>query len=197
MQTVCDGVVTDEVPGWFDWQDYYDRIVDSAPDGSTIVEVGVFLGKSLIYLVQRMKESGKRLRIIGVDTFQGSPEFEGRVFFNDQPWHQTPFGMLARECMACLRNHDALDDVTLIVSDSTKAAEIFTDGSVYAVFLDGDHAEPALIADIRAWLPKVQSGGTIGGHDYWSFPEVKAAVDYMLPGAVKNPDKSWWEDWIP
>lgn len=197
MQAVCNGVATDEVPGWFDWQEYYDRIVDEAPDGSTIVEVGVFMGRSLIHLAKRMKECGKNLKLIGVDTFQGSPEFEGRVFFNDLPWHKTPFGMLARECMVHLHHHGVLDDVALIVSDSVKAADLFADGSVYAVFLDGDHAESAVIADIRAWQPKIQSGGTMGGHDYWDFEEVRAAVDYLLPDAKTAPDRSWWEVSIP
>lgn len=180
-------------PAGFDYEPLYDRMVETAPPVSTIVEVGVFLGKSLIYLAKKARESGKRLRIIGVDTFQGSPEFEGRVFFNDEPWSKTPFGVLALQCLTALKVHGVLDEVTLIVSDSLRAAELFADESVHAVFIDADHSEPAVIADIDAWSPKVAPGGILGGHDIWTFPDVKAAVDYKLPNAVYVPGRSWWE----
>lgn len=194
MTTVLrDGKLIDGVAGWYDYEPFHDRAVATAPPGSIMVEIGVFCGKSLIALAQRTKASGKNLQVFGVDNFLGSPEFEGRVFFNDEPWHRTPAGMLARETVANLIEFGLNDDVTLIVSDSVRASRMFRDREIHAAFIDASHEEKDVIADIEAWLPKIAPGGMIGGHDYWTFPEVKAAVDKVLPGAVTHPDRSWWE----
>ena len=190
---IDDTRIAHDVAGWFSWPEFYERIVNSAPDGSTIVEIGVFCGQSLIYLAQRARESGKNLRLIGIDTFQGSPEFEGKVFFNDQQWSDAPIDAAIRMCMNNLARYEVLNDVTLIVSDSVKAAELFQDRSVYAVFIDGDHTEEGVSRDIRAWRPKVQPGGVMAGDDYHGFPTVKAAVDRLIPDATIYDDKTWWE----
>lgn len=177
----------------FDWPDFYDRAVETAPPGATLVEVGVFCGKSLIYLARKAKAADKGLRVVGVDTFRGSPEFDGKVYFNDRPLSESHPGTLIRETFGVLSNADLLDDVTLIVSDSAKAADLFAVGSAHMVFLDADHDETAVAKDIRAWYSKVRWGGLLGGHDYWTFPGVRAAVDRLVPGVKTDPDRSWWE----
>ena len=188
-----DARVASDVPGWFSAMELYLRMIESAPPGSTIVEVGVFCGQSLIFLAERAREADKGLRIVGVDNFMGSPEFEGKVFFNDQPWSAAPVGTLVRCCMESLSRRGVLDDVTLIVSDSAKAAGMFADESVHAVFIDADHSEEGCGGDIAAWLPKVAPGGIIAGDDYWAFPGVKAAVDKLVPGVVVDETCPWWE----
>lgn len=54
-----------------------------------------------------------------------------------------------------------------IVRDySVHAAERFVDGSLDLVYIDANHSLPCVIEDLRAWVPKVRSGGIIAGHDY-------------------------------
>ena len=187
-----------EVFGWYDYEGFYDRAIATAPPGSTLVEIGVFLGKSLISIARKAKASGKNLRVIGVDTFQGSPEFDEKVFINDEPWSiaNAP-GFLAAQCHANLYRAGVLDDVTLIVSDSVRAASLFNSGVLHSVFVDADHSDESVTADIQAWFPKVASGGMIGGHDYWTFTGVKAAVDRVFPDAVTHPERTWWEVSVP
>lgn len=56
--------------------------------------------------------------------------------------------------------------VCVIRELSTDAAELFQDGSLDFVYIDADHSREAVLADLRAWFPKVKYGGIIAGHDY-------------------------------
>ena len=49
---------------------------------------------------------------------------------------------------------------------SLEAAPLFMDGYFDLVYIDGDHSYDAVIADIKAWMPKVRNGGILCGHDY-------------------------------
>ena len=72
---------------------------------------------------------------------------------------------------------------TLIIQNSIQASELFADGSMDFVFLDGSHFYEAIKADIEVWAPKVKKGGLVAGHDYGEFLArkfncgVKQAVD--------------------
>jgi hypothetical protein len=54
----------------------------------------------------------------------------------------------------------------LVRMASVDAAMTVPDGSLDFVYIDGDHRCSAVVADIRAWAPKVKVGGLIAGHDY-------------------------------
>lgn len=49
--------------------------------------------------------------------------------------------------------------------ESVRAAAVATNGRFDVVFLDADHSEEGLYADLFAWAPKVKAGGTLCGHD--------------------------------
>lgn len=174
-------------PGWYDYADFWRRAVDTAPPRAVLVEVGVFCGRSLIDLAKMARAADKGLRVVGVDSFRGSPEHH-ELF-----GAQIPREFLVRDCMLALERHGVRDDVSVIVSDSARAAALFPSWGVWAVFLDADHSEESVAADIAAWRPKIKARGWLGGHDYHTFPGVKAAVDKALPGAVTSPERSWWE----
>lgn len=78
---------------------------------------------------------------------------------------------------------------------SVDAAASFDDESFDLVFLDADHSEEAVKADINAWLPKVKPGGWLGGHDYETrgMPNgVKAAVDAAFPSVELDTFYTWF-----
>src|SRR3990167_441584 len=54
----------------------------------------------------------------------------------------------------------------LIRQWAVEAAQGFKDGSLDFVYLDAAHDLPSVIADLKAWTPKVRAGGIIAGHDY-------------------------------
>ena len=70
--------------------------------------------------------------------------------------------------------------VTLIREESTDAAQHLADRSLDLVFIDADHRQPAVAADLAAWAPKVKPGGIVAGHDWDNRPDawgVRAAVE--------------------
>lgn len=178
-----------EMAGWSAFTPFYDAVVAAAPPESTIVEVGVFCGKSLIYLAKAAKAANKGLRIFGVDTFKGSPEFAGRVWFDGKPISECHPATIIAECIANLENHGVRDDVTLIVSDSAKAADMFRQQECFAVMIDAGHDYGSVVKDIMAWSGKVVRGGYLAGDDWEGFPGVRQAVtecfaegEYTVPG---------------
>jgi hypothetical protein len=168
------------IPGWFTYQHWYERIAQEAPPGSTLVELGVFCGKGLAYLAEKTKHKG--CKVIGIDTFLGSPEFVNVFTTGGTPFSELPPGYLAQECTRYLEATGYLDDVKLIVSDSAKAAELFADGSVWSVFIDAGHDADSVELDVRAWWPKVKIGGYLAGDDWGDeFPGVQEGVQRVFP----------------
>lgn len=69
------------------------------------------------------------------------------------------------------------DRATLINKSSVEASAMVKHGSLDFVFIDAGHGYHSVLADIRAWKPKVKKGGWIMGHDYHpSHPGVMIAV---------------------
>ena len=88
--------------------------------------------------------------------------------------------------------------------DTVDAANLFWDGYFDCVFVDADHTYDGVIADLKAWLPKVRKGGIICGHDYaevlprigepnhnpaWAVND--AVDDFFGKGAVTLWDNYW------
>lgn len=87
--------------------------------------------------------------------------------------------------------------VSVLRMDSVAAAATFTDKSLAFVYLDGDHSFDGFRRDFIAWLPKVQSGGVIAGHDYYDKPpfRVRSALCSLVNGPcgiTHEPSPSWW-----
>lgn len=176
------------VQGWFDWVPLYDRIVDTCTRPMKVVEMGVWQGKSAIYLANRIKQSGKPITFYAVDTFQSSPETDAFL----APLVEqgvTLLDVFRYNLRAC----DCEDVVKIVVADSLTASRGFQDGSLDVVYIDGAHDYDSVRADLAAWTPKVRTGGLIAGHDYnpGAWPGVVQAVRERFP-AHRNPG-SWWE----
>lgn len=86
--------------------------------------------------------------------------------------------------------------VSVVRQASSSAAAVFCDGDFDLVFIDADHGQLAVLADITAWRPRVKAGGWIGGHDYGSarFPGVKDAVHQVFPRdqVEVGANCTWW-----
>jgi hypothetical protein len=65
---------------------------------------------------------------------------------------------------------------------SLEAAPLVADGSLDLVFIDAVHLYEDVLADIRAWLPKVAPNGVLAGDDYQpAFRGLIAAVNESFP----------------
>lgn len=169
-----------DVPGYFDFEQYYTEIANSAPNGSTIIEVGCWLGRSIIYMAEEIAALKKDVRIFGVDTWRGSDDHDA----NDQVLiKQKHYGYLLHQFLNNVRACGVQSLITPLCMPSVEAARFFEEQSVYMVFIDAQHTYDAVKADIAAWRGKVKPGGFLSGHDYgWAGPEqVKRAVDEAFP----------------
>ena len=63
------------IPGWFNYHESYDMIVDQIDSNGKIVEIGSFLGRSTQYLATSLFNADKTdVTIYCIDTFKGSSE---------------------------------------------------------------------------------------------------------------------------
>jgi hypothetical protein len=182
-----------DIPGWFHWRDGQEEAVATFPEGSTFVEVGSYLGRSLCSLADVVAAAGREYTVIGIDTCRGSGE-EGQ---GNQDAHGpavdhgggTFAGLLHRNIVAC----GYADSVHVFISSSPRSADFFGDGSLAWVHLDARHDYDSVAADIAAWAPKVSSGGWLSGDDYDDryWPGVVAAVRDTLPDATPWSTAQW------
>lgn len=166
------------IPGWFDYHGLYSQFVQNCNPNevSKFVEVGVWLGKSICYMGEKVRESGKPVEIYGVDTWAGS--------INEQE-HQDYVTKLGGpdKLFEEFQKHMALANLNTSVVPlrmaSIEASKTFEDKSLDFVFIDASHDYENVKADIQAWLPKVKMGGVLAGHD-WAWPDVNKAVIEVL-----------------
>lgn len=171
------GYYWDDIPSFgthMNYWSFYRELVRAAPPGSTLVEVGCYCGQSLVCLGLFAREANKGLQIVGVDN-------------NSMGEIDT--------CRKYVRDTGLSDIVRIIGAESVEAAKQFADNSIYAAFIDAGHLHDLVEADCRAWMPKVQPGGWLAGHDF---------VMWTVHGPVLNLfrredviyDQRWDDIWI-
>ncbi|MFA5379325.1 MAG: class I SAM-dependent methyltransferase [Dehalococcoidia bacterium] len=181
-----------EIPGWFDFQDIYSRVIDEFHhSGGVFVEVGSWLGRSSAYFAEHVYRSADfftkqyygdsfpLLKLHCVDTWEGSEEHKLYVAQHDvyAEFCENVGGWIERGLIVPVRK------------PSVEAARDYGDGSLVGVFIDASHEYEDVLADIRAWWPKVMQGGYFGGHDI-NWPGVARAVQESFPG-VQPLGSSW------
>jgi len=85
-----------------------------------------------------------------------------------------------------------LDRVTVLRGLSWEMAEEVEDGTLDFVFLDADHEYESVVKDIRAWTPKLKSGGMLCGHDS-NYEGEKKAIDELIPNWKDTGVEHVWE----
>jgi cephalosporin hydroxylase len=179
------------ITGFFDYKETYDNIIEhlACPDeGGLLIECGCLLGRSLCYLGERVKESGKPWNVIGIDNCLGL----NQSINNNR--------LISIELISNVYNCGLQDIVSILVYDSIRAASLFPNNSISFLFLDTQHTYNHLSQEIKAWLPKIKINGIIAGDDVGTstekddervWPGVKKAVDELLPGWWYSPHDVW------
>lgn len=165
------------IPGWFDdnFQAVYRQAVEKAPSPARFVEVGSWLGRSTAFLAVEIANSDKTITVDAVDTWQGSPSEPDQQEFVKQHG-----GSIQHLFVTNMERGGVSEIIRTVPCDSILAAETMGK-ACHFIFIDGDHEASSVLADLRAWWPKVEPGGTLAGHDY-NYPSVKASVDGFFGG---------------
>jgi cephalosporin hydroxylase len=174
-----------DIEGWFDYEDLYRYIVREIPDHGLFVEVGCWLGRSIGAFASFAKEAGKDIKIHVVDTFQGRP-----ANAHQEAVLNVHGGNVKKAFSA---NMIALGLGTKIIiheKDSVEAAKISGLNDLDGVFIDGDHRENFVYADIEAWAQCVKPGGILAGHDI-DEAGVKAAVSRFFGTKFETVGRCW------
>lgn len=135
-------------------------------------EIGVERGKysqEILYTADKL---------FCVDLWKNYPGYREHV-------SDTEYEEIFQDCKRRLAGRD----VTFIRLDSVIAAEKFTDGSLDFLYLDAAHDYDSVLADIKAWYPKVRPGGIIAGHDWVKkkdFGVIKAITDFAKSIGVEE-----------
>lgn len=172
-----------DVDGWSsDILPFYERMAEEMPDGSSFVEVGVFKGRSLLYLAEALERRGKLLcTITGIDLFTASWDTGYGAEFDR---HVAASGKAVCEM------------VTKLVGTSAQWAPHVVHPDL--VFIDADHNYESVRDDIAAWMPHITPTTIMCGHDYdghlyGSFPGVTRAVNEAFAGRkIEQPSGTVW-----
>ncbi len=172
------------VPGYFDFPEVYRDAVAQVPDGGTIIEVGSWQGQSLAFLLVEAHNSGKRLKVFGVDHFRGS--------VGDGPLIQeADLKSIVAHCAHNLRR--AGYPFSLVHANSDVGASFFADGSVDFCFIDAGHMYDEVKADLAAWLPKMKPGGVMAGHDFNQVPVANAVREAFQDRTIEHIGATTWK----
>jgi hypothetical protein len=174
-----------QIDGWTDFEPLYQEVVDTAPEGAVLVEVGSWLGRSAAAMCTAIRKSKKRLTFFCVDTWLGTQNGEEAV------WCRGIVQDLGGDAFP--KFHENMEHWRGLYyplrMTSHRASELFLDKSAYFVFLDAEHSVEALTDDIACWQPKVAPGGILAGHDI-SWESVREVVDRAFPWKLVCGD-SW------
>jgi len=134
----------------------------------TIVEVGVFLGKSAMDMARHLPQDGV---LYAVDHFLGSVEHQkGQTF-----WHPcVPY--LYEQFLSNVIHAKLTHKIIPIRMASLEAAIALKEIKPDLIYIDASHDTESVYKDLCAWFPFVQGKGILCGDDWWC-PAVRAAVE--------------------
>jgi hypothetical protein len=153
-----------------------DAMVASLPKGGWGVEVGVQAGvfsEALLGIAQPDI-------LFLVDRWQHQP---------DGPYSKDPANV-SQDAQNALHNQvkarfARTRRAVIVRQDSVSAANRCMHGTLAWVYLDADHTYESVLADLRAWAPKVQRHGRLMGHDYTDRAEA-IAMGFGVVAAVND-----------
>jgi len=176
----------ERIDGWFSFPMLYKEMVETFDDGAHFVEIGTWLGKSASFMAVEIANSQKEIRFDCVDTWAGSSEHLNpyspyyKPELTDPEWLFNQFKINVKPVLPLINP---------IKTTSLEASKLYADGSLDFVFIDASHEYEHVLADIKAWMPKVKPNGVLAGHDY-PHRGVRIAVSEIF-GSVEEQEHCW------
>jgi methyltransferase family protein len=145
-------------------------------DGSTIVEIGSFKGRSTCALAYGCRGTNKHL--FAIDTFEGNnSDFkQGGIIWDGQSFDKNFLDIFC----ANIEKNGLTRYVTPIPGLSSQVAKTWGK-PIHLLFIDGSHQYEDVLADFESFYPHVVSNGIVAFHDVEALPNGEAA----FPGVTK------------
>ncbi len=132
-----------------------DIIAELKPE--TIVEIGVWGGKSLIPMAYALNYNGKG-KIYGVDPWSTQESAEGMDGVNHTWWSSVDHVKILKGLQVKIQEFHLQDQIVLIRTTSEHCPVI---SDIDILHIDGNHSDKASFLDVIKWVPLVKSGGLI------------------------------------
>lgn len=151
-----------------------DLILELKP--KTVVEIGVFGGRSLIPQGMALRDLGFG-HIFGIDPWktidaiEGNPGEENIKWWSDLDLHDIHKG-----CMKAIWKEELDNWITILRCTSIQALALIP--KIDILHIDGNHTELASCRDVDYFLPNVRRGGYVWFDDI-DWPSTKAAIQKL------------------
>lgn len=172
-----------------------DAILRRLPANARMAEVGVLLGR----LSEALLMARPGLSVCMVDNWLPAEEQpESYKSTRDEHSRASRDRAASHRREAQARAAKFGERAVIIEANSVDAAAQVPGASLDLVFLDADHSEEGVSADIAAWMSKVKPGGWIGGHDIdnadprYDFSGVRRAVVRVFPDFETDMNFTWF-----
>lgn len=158
-------------------------LADQAATHDVVVEVGCYQGRS----TRAMGDNAKGV-VYAVDDWKGLRTVDKDWWTNSTPAEERE--SLFERFSSNVNDLLQTGKVQIIKEDH---AEIVTKSNVDMVFIDGSHDYNSVKRDIQTWLPKLNTGGLMCGHDF-NQEQIIKAVGESLSGAKTAVGLIW--EWV-
>lgn len=150
-------------------------ILDTRP--LTVVEIGVFGGRSLIPQALALKSLGAGVAY-GIDPWRREDALEGSLSEADRAWWATVnLDQIHGGCMRAIWEAGVEEHCLVVRSHSRHCPRLFG-GGIDILHVDSCHSEEASTRDVTLYLPQVRAGGHIWFDDI-NWPTVAKAVSLL------------------
>jgi predicted O-methyltransferase YrrM len=170
------------IEGWMS-ENELQWLYERGKEHAFIAEIGCWFGRSTHALLSGNEKNKNAIdrKVYVIDTFKGSPS---EPIAHAAAKTQNVQGEFKHNC-------GMFGNLVLFPGSSLDYVRAFSDGDLDMVFIDGEHTKEALLADLKAWVPKVRLCGLISGHDRM-WPGVKEAlVEFFGVMPAKAVDGIW------
>ena len=161
----------------------------------TVVEIGVFGGKSLLPMAEAVKQLKNGGKVYGIDPWEAHESEKGMEDVNKNWWASINYEKILKDMMDHFEDWKLLDTITIIRKSSADAPEI---PNIDILHIDGNHSDEASMIDVLKWVPLVRKGGFIVFDDIdWSNSgEAKKWLDVNCVRVAQIHDTNQWAIWV-
>ncbi len=156
----------------------------------TIVEIGVWGGKSLIPMAYALK-ANQRGKAFGIDPWDSAESAEGMDSVNYDWWSSIDHERILRGLQIKIIEF-ALEEQIILLKTTSERAPFIPD--IDMLHIDGNHSEKASWIDVNKWVPLVRKGGLIIFDDITWGTNTKA-VRWLDDNCIKLAEFRENNDW--